>query len=564
MSSGLHWLGVLFTALWLTSPVTAAPVPLPNAKYEQPTIVFQTQHGQKLLDSAKKYVKLNGGTPEMVTRIDDLLKGLLGEKGFAGLDLTRPFGGYVYLRAKVETSYMVLVLPITNEKDALELVERIHLEAKITKVKSVYELGGGPFARDLTGHIRFHDKHAYVAIHAKPIEENDAIDALGATEKLIPVARLVDDKETAVLAATLTGKRIPKGLTDEAYPLFDSANADVDRLMVRAPAGMPKNFPPFIKELLGWGRRSYDLMIADGDTLGLRITFDEKMGDLDAEAILTPTAKSGLAQDLASFTPAKGRFQQLVTKDSVGGGWLVVPGPIPKGVRATFANFIAEWIPMLQKETALPAEFLPLFDTMASIAQKAITAGEIDLGAAVSGPNKAGHYTVVAGLGLDDPTPLVKLVLGLAKDLPKEFVEAIKLNAYKIGDVSAHTFALDKLLPEDFLKIFGEKPALNIAVGNKGLFLAVGPGAEVELKRALALKPLEATAFDIVVNLAKGKELVKSAGGNLRELEQFPVPDRAISFYSVDIRGGKDLRVRGASGQLTLMMLMSGLTAAGR
>ena len=557
MRSCLRRVGVGLALLFLGLPAVAAPVPAPNAKYEPPTVVFQAQNGQKLLDSFRLYLKLNGGTPELQEKIDKGIKDVLGEKGFAGLDMARPMGGYVYLRPKFEASSVVFVLPITDEKDALGLLERLHLEAKASKAKGVYELAGGPFPSEMKGHLRFHDKHAYIAVHGPTAEDADAVDSLAEADKLVPITRLVDDKETALAAATLTGKRMPKELTDMAYPLFDEANAGVDKLLVRAPNDMPKNLPPFLKEMLGWGRRSYDLMLADGDTLGARVLFDPKVGDLDFETTLTPKTKSSLAADLAAFAPAKGRFQQLVTKDSVGGGWLVMPGPIPKGVRNTFANFIAEGIPMLGKDSLLPAELLPPFDTMATILQKAIIAGEVDLGAAMSGPDKAGHYTAVAALGLDDPTPLVKLVLAIAKDLPKDFAEAIKLNAYKIGDVPVHTFALTKLLPEDLLKVFGDQCALNIAVGNKGLFLAVGPNAEAELKRAMTLKPAEARAFDTVVNVAKAKEMAKAAGGNAREFEQIPAPDRLMSFYALDVRGGKDLRMRSASGQMTLLMWLS-------
>ena len=552
MRSHMHRIAAVLAGLLFGVSASAAPVPAPNAKYEQPTIVMQAQNGQKLVDSVKAYLKLNGGTPEVLMKVDAMIQEVLGGKGFAGLDLTRPIGGYAYLRAKAETSHLVLVLPFTNEKDALDLAERLKLVAKEEpKAKGVYELAGAPFEHGLPGHLRFHDKHAYVSI-------NGGVDCLADIEKLIPISRLVDAKDTAVLSATLTGKRMPKELIEEAYPLFDKMNAEVDRMLVRAPADMPKNFPPFLKELLGWGRRSYDLMVAEGDTLSARMLFDTKIGDLDFEVALAPNAKSGLATDLAAFTPAKGRFQQLVTKDAVGGGWLVLPGPIPKGARTAFGIFMAEWIPMLHKETNLPAEFVPLFDSFAAIAQKAITAGEVDLGAAMTGPTKDGHYTAVAAVGLDDPTPLVKLVLAMAKDLPKEFVEAVKLNAYKIGDVPVHTVALAKFLPEDILKLFGKEPALNIAVGNKGLFLAVGPNAEVELKRAMALKPVESSAFDTKVNMAKGKELVVAAGGNLRDFERVPVGDRLVSMYALDVRGGADFKVRFASGQLLVMWMGMG------
>ena len=556
MLARVRWIVIAGIAPLLFAPATAAPVPAPNAKYEPPTIVFQARNGQKILDDLRVYLKLNGGGEAMQKKVDALLKEALGDKGFEGLDLARPMGGYAYVRGKFETSHLVLVLPITNEKDALGLLERLHLGAQDSKIKGIYELTGGPFPREMKGHLRFRDKHAYLSIHGPEIEARDALDALADSEKLIPISRLVDDTDTALFAATLTGKRFPKELAEMAYPLFDEGNANVDRMQARAPNGMPKSAPAFLKEMLGWGRRSYDLLLADGETLALRLTFDAKSGDLDIESTLTPKAKSALAADLAAIAPAKGRFHQLVTKDAVGGGWLVLPGGIPKGVLATFGSLIGEWLPMAGRESGFPAEFSPLFDSMGTVFQKSITAGEVDLGAALFGPTKTGHYTAVAALGLNDPATFLKTVLALAKDLPKEFTDAIKLNAYKIGEVPVHTLALDKLIPEDILKLFGDKPALNVAVGNKGLFLAVGPNAEAELKRAMALKPAEATAFDVVANLTKGKELIKAGGGNLREFEAIPLPDRPMSYYGFDVRGGKNLTMRTSGGQYALTMMM--------
>jgi hypothetical protein len=552
MGSVVRRFGISLVAIaYLALPALAAPVPLPNAKYEQPTIVMQAQNGQKLLDSFRGYLKLNGASKEVLEKVEASIKDVLGEKGFAGVDLAKPIGGYSYLRAKAETSSFVVVVPITTEKDALEFLGRLRVEAKEeSKPKGVYELRGGPFDGVPKAYLRFHDKHAYISVNAES-------DTLADPEKLVPISRLVDDKETAIAAATVTGKRLPKELTDQAYPLFDEMNKEVDRMLVRAAADMPKNFPPFLKEMLGWGRRSYDLMVSDGDTLTGRLIFDAKTGNLELEATLVPAAKRPLAADLITYKPAKGRFQQLVTPDAVAGGWIVLPGPIPRGVRNSFGSFWAEWIPMLGKETALPPELGAMYEAFGQIAQKAITAGELDLGGAITGPTKEGHYTAIAALGLDDVTPFVKLVLAVGKDLPKEFAEAIKLNAYKIGDVAVHTVALEKLLPEAVRKVFGEKAALNIAVGNKGLFLAVGPNAKSELKRAMALKPAETRAFDTLANMAKGRDLILAGGGNLGNLQGIPVSERLISFYALDVRGGSDFKVRTSLAQLSFWMMFA-------
>ena len=329
MGSVVRRFGVALAAVaLLTLPVAAAPVPMPNAKYEQPTIVMQAQNGPRLLDGIRGFLKLNGATKEVMEKFEAQIVQVLGEKGFAGIDLAKPIGGYAYVRTKLETSSLVLVVPVTTEKDALEFLGRLRIDAKAeSKPKGVYELAGGPFEHGTKGNLRFHDKHAYVSI-------NGGAESLDELDKLVPISRLVDDKEVGVIAATLAGDRLPKELTDQAYPMFEKLNAEVDRNAANGGGGAPKSMPAFLKELLGWSRRCFDLMIADGETLAARVIFDSKTGELDTEMVLQPKAKSALAADLATFKPAKGRFHQLMTKDAVGGGWLCLPGPIPKGVRA--------------------------------------------------------------------------------------------------------------------------------------------------------------------------------------------------------------------------------------
>ena len=131
MGSVVRRFGVALAALALLAlPALAAPVPLPNAKYEQPTIVLQVQNGQRLLDSFRTYLKLNGATKEMLDKVEASIKEVLGEKGFAGIDLAKPIGGYAYLRAKAETSSFVVAVPITTEKDALAFLGKLHIEAR--------------------------------------------------------------------------------------------------------------------------------------------------------------------------------------------------------------------------------------------------------------------------------------------------------------------------------------------------------------------------------------------------------------------------------------------------
>lgn len=64
----------------------------------QPTWVFQGQPIGQLLALAREAIRRMGKEegPQLVESFDSALKKQLGDKGFAGLDLNRPWGGSIY------------------------------------------------------------------------------------------------------------------------------------------------------------------------------------------------------------------------------------------------------------------------------------------------------------------------------------------------------------------------------------------------------------------------------------------------------------------------------------
>src|SRR5437762_13972151 len=91
-----------------------------TAEPPKPTAVIRTQPVSRLLSESKEIVRQVGGQAEgdrLVKQFEKALRDALGEQGFEGLDINRPLAGYVVLRDQLEDTGLVLVVPVSGEKE---------------------------------------------------------------------------------------------------------------------------------------------------------------------------------------------------------------------------------------------------------------------------------------------------------------------------------------------------------------------------------------------------------------------------------------------------------------
>lgn len=542
--------------LLAAGPLLAAPVPVP-AKYDPPTAIGQVASVKKLLEVINGYMK--AFSPESADGFEKGLADMLGEKGWAGLDTTKPIGVYSYVKAKLEDSLVVFVIPITKEKEAIDLLERVGFSVEEeAKAKGVYALmRRGLLPENTPTRMRFHDGHAYVGINADP-EELDPT-------KLLPVGTLVDAKETAVLAATVYPTRAPTELKDLMDGWWSAGKAQLDQVEARAPRDMPKGFPAFAKACVGWVEANSAALFKDAETVTLRVTPDPKTTDAGIEVVVTPKAKSPLAADIEKLaTPTTGRFHQLVTKDAVGGVTATIGTGTPKEVRTTAGQFLADWIDLYAAGT--PEEIQPVFTALSQAVNKMLAEGKTDLGLALIGPDKDGTYTLVAASAVGDPATLEKAVRKMAKDAPKEVQDLVKLDAEKVGEMAVHTLTVPEGT-EWVEKVFGKKAVLRLAFGKDAVFASFGPDGLAQLKRATELKAADGKRFDILMNPAKVDKLMTDLGagggggpGNWIGM-LIGKEDGLRSWNGVDVRGGKQLTINVTQHRTGLLMGMFGFMA---
>lgn len=529
---------VLFALVVAAGPLLAAPAPVP-AKYDPPTAVGQVASVQRVLDEVVAFVK--SVDEKAAEQMEQGIKDTLGEKGWAGLDDKKPIGVYAYLKPKLENSYLVFAVPVTKEKDALDLLERLGVGVEEEeKAKGVYRLRKrGLFPEESPTRMRFHDGHAYIGINV----DADELDAT----KLLPAKNLIDENEKAPAAATVHLDRAPKELKEMMDGWWASGKAAADQLENAPPREMPKNWPGLAKAGLGWLDTNTASLFKEADTLAVRVQAPPKSGDYAFEVTVAPKAKSTLAADIQAIKPVPARFHQLVTKDAVGGAWLAFGGQFPKEVRKAAGPFAADLLDMLGKDT--PDEVKAVLAEFGKAASAAIADGKTDAGMALLGPDKNDAYTAILAAGVSDPAALDKAVRAMVKELPKEAQEVIKLDAEKVGEMAVHTVTVPEGA-EWVEKVFGKKATLRLAFGKDAVYLAAGPDGLKQIERAAGLKPAEGKRFDLVLNPAKTNKLVADlggggggpGGGNFLEM-MLGKEDGLRSQWGVDVKGGKELTV---------------------
>jgi hypothetical protein len=531
----------LFLAL-LAGPVSAAPLPNTKPEYEPPTATFQMLAGQKLFLEAALYCS-NVFDKETNEKIAERMKALSGDKLLGGLDTSRPAAAYLYLKPKIEQSAWVFVVPITDEKAALESLAAMGLDvAKENKAANLYTLTElvvnrwNPFAflNGVAPVLRFHDKCAYIAFHG------ESTDLLGKAEKLIPLKDLVNPRETAAVAGTFHIERFPKDLHQPMFDLLAQAQQSVAQLQQQPPPDMPKGFPACAQQSLVWCQRNLTDMLAHGETLTAKFELDGKAGDHDFHLFLTPRAKTTLAADIAAVKKANGRFAQLLAKDAAAGISATLPGPIPAEIRTTAGVFLGDWFTLeFGRGMGLFGSEVPL----AEMVNKQVAAGQVDLAGAVYGPGKDERYTAVAAVAIADAPGTEKALRAAFKDAPREVADRIRWDALRIGETKGHTVEVMEAMPEGFRKAFGEKSKLHVVFTKDAAYAAVGPDAAARIEKAMALKPADAPAFNMVVH----KEKFKPFGAVLVG-QDFPMPlaakDELVPVYRFDAYGGEALHLK--------------------
>lgn len=511
--------GLLAVAICLIAPLSAMAA--------DPPLEFQVQPLGRLLSDVRSVVKMVGGE-KAINEFNDKLKEKLGEKGLEGLDLDRPVLGYVAFNGKIEELVGVLAVPVTGEKEFLELMQRLDIEKPKLVEKGLYEL---PIKdKDAKVLMRFEAQYAYIAIGKDPTSTIS-------TKSLVPPAKLYDASEKSLASVRVHFDRLPKEIREQISDGLKGLKSKLDELQLPPDASEPAR--KAVDELIKLGNRYADLL-QDAESATARVILDADSGEAALEVGLAGKPGSNLAKSIAARKPSTNKFAGLITPDTTFGLKLQLPFFAKEIQNAAVIGLEGG-----QKAIAAnaPPQFKGLIDETFKGLIRTVNDGECDLTVALRGPDKDGLYTVVGAVAFEDPSGLEKELRALFKtEVPPMYKAIFNLDVAKVGNTNIHQAKVGAFLPPEAQKIFGDEASVTFAFAPHGIFIAFGPDAVNTLKTALEVKKTPSPVFELVSNPSRVRKFLAAIG------TEVPMgvgnQDKLFSSLALSLEGGKELRLR--------------------
>ena len=518
------------TALVLASSAASA-APRPDDKTGGPAIVGQAKSLNDLLDLAKSIVKSVGGDA-IYKEFEKHVLPELDTKKLPGIDSKRPFGLYGVIDAELSKCRGVLLIPVTSQKDFLDMLESFDIRVNKGKEDGTFDIVVPPdFPIPVS--MRVHKEYAYIAL--------GGFDVLDPKVILEP-KDVISDKEKSAAYVGLRLDRIPP---EAKKFLLASLREQMENLKEAIPEPDLKDaYHSMEKLVLRWLKTLFD----EGKEVALRIDANPKTGDLFAEVTVEGMPKSALASEFARRQPTKNAFASIVGEDYA--QRLFVTAPL---FADEVKEALAKLIEYLEKEAikeaarSAPAEVVKLVEAAFKSLKATVESGDLDLAAALRGPNKEGFYNAVMAVHCKEGAQLEKAIKVAIKAAPEQISGFFKFDAGKIGDVSVHEIDLSSIAEEPAKKIFGNGQKAYFAFAKDALCASYGPDGMSLLKEALAAKPGPAPVFDSSSNGKKMSDVMKKLmppGNNPNVQIRAGWLESVTSGIRVTVDGGERLTVR--------------------
>src|SRR5262245_12282472 len=115
--------------LVLAVPAIARAAEEKATKLGKPAVILRLASLNQLRSDFLYLAKLVG-QEEKAEQFDKLIESKIGEKGLEGIDLKKPFGAYGWVGTQGFDSQLVFLVPITEQKAFLGLLENLEIKAE--------------------------------------------------------------------------------------------------------------------------------------------------------------------------------------------------------------------------------------------------------------------------------------------------------------------------------------------------------------------------------------------------------------------------------------------------
>lgn len=381
--------------------------------------------------------------------------------GLDGLDLTKPAGAYAFITKDVVDSAVVVLVPIADEKAALEAVKnKVGLAPK--------EGEGGVYEMKVpnvhpTVYFRFAEKYAYITV-----QNPKSID----TASLLKPAAFFAAKSDALLAAAVHVDRLPADVKKTFLGQFELQIAEARK---QASPGETEAQGKLREWALDKAVGVVKDVLAEGKTLSVTLAADPKTDDLTTSITFSAVKGSGVAKALS------GVGKEAAARKLGGGADPLAAVGVRLGLADGPRTEFAKHVDALLKEVVNNAKGAEQGFVKAALDAVAPTlkAGELDFAFLLDAAGEQGTLTSVSSLKLVEGKQIEKLVKLFAPFAPADKA-TFKFDVEKVNGVALHQVTVGEPKLEE---LFGTK---TVWIGFSDDVLLVSVEPEGTLIRAAA------------------------------------------------------------------------------
>lgn len=454
---------LLLAAAWSTS-IQAAPIG-GQAAAKDPALIVRIQPIERLLADAKHVTGRIGGAAA-IHRLEAAIAELCGPQGVAGcgIDFRKPIGLYGIVRAEIAASTLVAMIPVTDEKAFLALLERYEFKSE-RLADHIYSLAIDDLPTPLF--LRFAHGYAYLAPQHRSAIELDQLIApdrffVGEDSALASIAVRFDRMPESVrrLATLQLGGIASQVVDDEGDGLEDKMLSAQNHAIFR------------------WAKQLLD----DAKEVSLRFSYDRSSGEMSVDLTGRARDDSPLAKLVKAERSPQSLFTRLIRDDAAANVLFV--NAISKEQRDVLGRSFGADVDHVVAGMEVQDESRTAVKSLVKSLAPTIEQGLIDFAVSLRGPVN-GKYGVIAGLRIRDGRKIDAAFRAALKTLPDDSLKNLSWDVGKSDGIAIHCYTiLDDEVDETVKKFFGAQ-RFYFAFRDDAVLVAFGEGGRQVLEESL-------------------------------------------------------------------------------
>jgi len=506
-------------------PALPKDLPLPTPLEDDDTLLvrLQIESIDKVLENIRYLTK----AAQKVEMYDDVMKSaiaMLPFKGGTGIDLTKPLGAYVQVRAKAGVFRPVIMVPIRDQAKFLDFSDR--------PVKPQDDGNYHVMIPDIKAKVILRIAHGYAYLTFGDDYATDDADLLKPSQVFaLPGPPLI--------AAVFRIDRVPEKLRGEVLGKLKNVAELVKQLGLAAPN---KNGPAFTEKLLdsliGLGVDVLD----GGKDASLSLEISPKSNELALQVRLDAAPDTYLAATIKSIGAMTSTMGELADGDAA--FRFLCHLRMTESLRRLWAPLAREITDKVLQDDSDPVA-LKEFKRIITALQPTIEAAEIDVGMTLRSEDAGNSSVVVGGIKAPSSAKLQLVLRQQVSELPDPKDQGnYQWDTYRSDSVGIHRLDVGKLMPPP-LRPFFDGDGILMAFRPDSVLWAVGPNSKPAMEHLIRSGPKQAPPLLLELNV---RELIKilplAEQGRERASARKHLTDAHPGRVRLSLEGGSALRLR--------------------